>query len=232
MNIQGLQKLTLLDYPGHMACTVFTGGCNFRCPYCHNSGLILNPHASVAMTEEDFFSFLTSRVGKLEGVCVTGGEPTLQPDLPAFLRRIRSLGFQIKLDTNGTKPELLKQLLDEGLVDYVAMDVKNCLARYGETVGIPNFPTASVEESIRLLLASPISYEFRTTVAAELHDEEAMLAIGKLLQGAPHYYLQPYRDSDQVLVPDTLHAPDAATLEHFVELLHPYIGAVKVRGIS
>lgn len=232
MNIQGLQKLTLLDYPGHMACTVFTGGCNFRCPYCHNSGLVLAPHSSEGMTTEEFFAFLESRRGKLEGVCVTGGEPTLQPDLPEFLRRIRELGFLVKLDTNGSNPRLLATLLEDKRVDYVAMDIKNCLSRYGETIGVPNYSTANVEESIRLLLSCSIDYEFRTTVMAELHDEAAIREIGTLLRGAKQYVLQPYRDSEQVLLPGTYHAPDAATLQHFKELLTPAIPCVTIRGLS
>lgn len=232
MNIQGLQKLTLLDYPGHMACTVFTGGCNFRCPYCHNSGLVLAPHSSEGITTEEFFAFLDSRRGKLEGVCITGGEPTLQPDLPEFLRRIHASGFLVKLDTNGSNPKLLATLLEEKLVDYVAMDIKNCLSRYGETVGVPNYSTANVEESIRLLLSCDIDYEFRTTVTAELHDQTAIRAIGILLQGAKQYVLQPYRDSEQVLLPNTYHAPDATTLQQFKELLTPSVTSVTIRGLS
>ncbi len=232
MNIQGLQKLTLLDYPGHMACTVFTGGCNFRCPYCHNSGLVLTPHSSQSMTDEEFFAFLESRRGKLEGVCVTGGEPTLQPDLPDFLRRIHALGFLTKLDTNGSNPKLLATLLHEKLVNYVAMDVKNGPSRYGETVGVPGYSTANVEESIQLLLSGDVDYEFRTTVTAELHDESTMQEIGDLLQGAKQYFLQPYRDSEQVLLPNTYHAPDTATLQHYKELLTPHIASVTIRGLS
>ncbi len=232
MNLQGLQKLTLLDYPGHMACTVFTGGCNFRCPYCHNSGLVQSPNPNGELTEDEFFKFLASRKGKLEGVCVTGGEPTLQPDLPMFLARIQALGFLVKLDTNGQNPALLKKLLDARLVDYVAMDVKNSLERYGETVGIPGFSTDNIAESIQHLLAWKGNYEFRTTVTAEYHDDASMLAMAELLQGARHYYLQAYRDSEQVLLPGSCHAPDEKTMLHYKELIAPIVKSVALRGQS
>ena len=182
MRSAGLQKLTLLDDPEHTACTVFTAGCNLRCPFCHNSELVLPERTPPHLSEEEFFSFLSKRQGILEGVCVTGGEPLLQPDIAPFLERIKSLGFAVKLDTNGCFPGRLRQLVEAGLVDYVAMDVKNCRERYGETVGIPAFDTAGVEESVAFLLSGAVDYEFRTTVTAQHHDKDALLNILVVLE--------------------------------------------------
>ncbi len=232
MQIHGLQKLTLLDYPGHMSATIFTGGCNFRCPFCHNSELVLHPESVPAIPEKDIFEFLKSRAGKLEGVCITGGEPTLQKDLPEFIAKVRSLGFKIKLDTNGQMPAVLESLLAGKMLDYVAMDIKNSRERYAETVGISGFLTDSVERSVALLMKSGIQYEFRTTVAAELHDRESMESIGRWIAGAKHYYLQPFRESEQVMMRDTYHAPDRETLILWKELLSTTIPRVDIRGID
>ena len=170
MKIHGLNKLTLLDYPGHMACLIFTGACNYRCPFCHNASLVLNPNSQPAISEEEIFSFLQSRKGILEGVCISGGEPTLQADLPDFIRKIRAMGFHIKLDTNGSRPGILKGLLDERMLDYVSMDIKNAPEKYLTTIGIPadpqtptdNLITDSVHQSAELLMQSGIPYEFRS----------------------------------------------------------------------
>ena len=158
MRICGLQKLTLLDYPGHTACTVFTGGCNYRCPFCHNAELVLRSGEQPGIPEEEFFALLDKRKGLLDGVAVTGGEPTLQPDLPDFLRRVREKGYDVKLDTNGTRPEVLKALVREGLVQYAAMDVKNSPARYAETAGVEDPEPDRVWESADFLLSGPIPY--------------------------------------------------------------------------
>ncbi len=203
MLIKGLQKLTLLDYPEKLACTVFTFGCNFRCPFCHNASLVLADRTDDArIAEEDFFAFLTIRRGILEGVCVSGGEPTLMPDLPAFLARIQELGFAVKLDTNGSRPDVLQAVVEAGLVDYVAMDIKNSLLRYGETVGIPHFDTSPVEASMDYLLAGRVPYEFRTTLVKGLHTPADLAAAGHRVAGAQRYFLQTFEDSGDLIGSD------------------------------
>ena len=230
MDLCGLQKLTLLDFPEHLACTVFTGGCNMRCPFCHNAPLVLAPGREPKLPEEEFFSFLRKRRGVLDGVCITGGEPTLQPDLEDFVRRIRQEGFAVKLDTNGTVPDRLAGLLQNGLLDYVAMDIKSCPAKYAEAAGVPGFDLAAVQRSIDLLRASPVAYEFRTTVVSPLHTEEDLLAIGRWLQGAPRYFLQNFVASDN-LIGDGMQPWPPAALQAVREKLIPYFGTVGLRGI-
>lgn len=230
MNIQGLQKLTLLDFPGKVACTVFLGGCDFRCPFCHN-GELLDGSAPVLMTGEEFLAFLKTRRGLLDGVAVTGGEPTLRPELPEFLEAIHALGFAVKLDTNGNHPEVLRRILGQGLADYVAMDIKNSPARYGETVGIPGFDVSNMEKSMTLLRMSGIPYELRTTVVREFHDEESFRAIGPWIAGAGQYFLQCFTDRDTVLR-SGLHAPEKADMERYAALVAPYVGQVSLRGVD
>lgn len=241
MKIHGLNKLTLLDYPGHMACLIFTGACNYRCPFCHNASLVLNPNSQPAISEEEIFAFLQSRKGILEGVCISGGEPTLQADLPEFIRKIRTMGFHVKLDTNGSRPGILKALLEEGLLDYVSMDIKNALKKYLSTIGIPesvsgfnNLITDSVRQSAELLMQSSIPYEFRTTVVKELHNEEDLLSIGKWLNGANAYYLQSFRDSETLIGASLgqFHAYEPEQMRAFRDLLKPYFETVEVRGID
>jgi len=230
MMICGLQKLTLLDYPGYLSATIFVGGCNFRCPYCQNGGLVRQPES--AMTEEELFAFLSSRKGKLEGVCITGGEPTQYNDLVPFIQRIKDMGFRIKLDTNGQNPKHLKVLLDSKLLNYVAMDVKNFPENYGPTAGLKNFDCSAIDESIHLLLASKINYEFRTTVCKELHNVESIRRIALWVKGAKAYYIQPYKDSPQVLRPGILHAPDTQMLLDMKKAAAPYVTKVFVRGLE
>lgn len=240
MKIHGLNKLTLLDYPEHIACTVFTGCCNLRCPFCQNASLVLFPDSQPVFPEEEFFQFLKKRQGMLEGVCVTGGEPTLSTDLPEFLAKIHESGYLVKLDTNGTNPALLKQIITDGLVDYVAMDIKSSLAGYPAAVGIPGFLTAPVEESAALLLQGTLPYEFRTTVVRELHTEQELLAIADWLSGARAYYLQAFRDSDELVArfcPETAPASTLTgytkkELEDFTALLAPYFQTIGLRGID
>lgn len=231
MRIGGLQKVTLLDYPGKVACTVFLPGCNLRCPFCHNPALVLPDRETDGLSTEKLLAFLETRRGKLDGVCVTGGEPTLYEDLPALLRQIRGLGFAVKLDTNGCDPARLAEILNQGLVDYVAMDVKNAPARYAETVGIPGFNPAPVEESIRLLRKSTVDYEFRTTLVRELHRPEDLDAIAAWLAGAPRYYLQNFVDSGN-LIGRGYHGFTAEQLQGFAERVRPFFGAVELRGID
>ena len=200
MLIKGLQKLTLLDFPDRMACTLFTFGCNFRCPFCHNASLVLSDRADdTLISEEEFFSFLTRRRGMLQGVCITGGEPTLQPDLPDFIARIRDAGFAVKLDTNGYRPAALRALVERGLLDYVAMDIKNSLSRYGETVGIARFDTAPVEESMDFLMEGRVPFEFRTTLVRGLHTEDSVREMGRRLAGEEAFYLQSFKDSGDLI---------------------------------
>ena len=201
MVINGLSKLTLLDYPEHLACTVFTGACNFRCPYCHNASLVLEPHKCPVISEEEFFDLLRNRKGKLEGVCITGGEPTLQKDLPEFIEKIRHLDYKVKLDSNGYRPQVLKDLIKEGLLDMIAMDIKNSKEKYAITVGLPKdaLDISLIEESADLIKSSGIRHEFRTTVVRELHDISDMEKISQWLSGESPYYLQAYKDSDEII---------------------------------
>ena len=230
MLIKGLQKLTLLDFPEKMACTLFTFGCNFRCPFCHNASLVLADRADGAIIEEeDFFKFLRSRRGILEGVCISGGEPTLQPDLPDFIRKVKELGFAVKLDTNGYRPAVLRALIDGGLLDYVAMDIKNSLPRYPETVGISRFDTAPIEESMSLLMENRVPFEFRTTVVAELHDDMDMISIGNWLSGEERYFLQGFEDSGD-LICEGLNGYDKKDLSYLLNLLKLYIPNAEIRG--
>lgn len=233
--IAGLQKMTLLDYPGKVACTVFLRGCNFRCPFCHNSALIPFEGESL-MDEEALLAFLRKRQGLLDAVCVSGGEPTLQPRLEPLLRKIRDLGFAVKLDTNGSRPDVLKRLVNEGLVDYVAMDIKNSPSAYGDTTGCPGISLDRIADSIRFLLSGTVDYELRTTVVEELHSREQILQMGQWLFSlsqpgkAKNFFLQSFVDRDSVLLTG-LHAPLPRTLEEYVNLLSPYVEKISLRGI-
>lgn len=234
MRIVGLQKMTLLDFPGKVACTVFLGGCNFRCPFCHNGGL-LDGNAPEVISQEKLLDFLKSRQGLLDGVCITGGEPTLSPELPQLLAGIKALGFAVKLDTNGSRPEMLRTVVDAKLVDHVAMDVKNCPARYAATVGLSKAPMEAIEESLRFLMEGKVDYELRTTVVQQLHDGNALVQMGQWLCGlnksqkVPKLFLQPFvqRASvlDQGLIP-----PENDQMTHFVELLCAFAENVSIRG--
>ena len=230
MNIQGLQKLTLLDFPGRTACTLFTGGCNLRCPFCHNVPLVLDPNGETPFTEAEIFVFLQKRRGVLDGVAVTGGEPMLQRDLPDFLRKVRAAGFLTKVDTNGFFPEMLELLLREGLLDYVAMDLKNAPAKYAATCGVPGLDTAPVEKSVSLLLGGGIDFEFRTTVIKEFHTVEDIAEIARLIAGAPHYYLQAFKDSG-ILSEGSCTAPEEETLYAMRDAAAVYVPDVGIRGI-
>ena len=233
MIISGMQSLTLLDYPGKVACTVFLHGCNFRCPFCHNSAL-LSGDAETLMTDEAFFAFLEKRRGLLDAVCVSGGEPTLQPGLPGLLARIKAMGFLTKLDTNGSRPQVLQRLIESGLLDYVAMDVKNSAARFCETAGTP-VDTACIEASLRLLSGSGLPYELRTTVVSELHSAESIQEMGRWVSGVcaprriPALYLQPFADRDSVLQ-QGLHKPCNEEIQQYLNILRPYAEFVSIRG--
>jgi pyruvate formate lyase activating enzyme len=231
MKIMGLQKMTLLDFPGKVACTVFFGGCNFRCPYCHNASLVFDAGLPAIMSESDFFSFLSKRRQILDGVCITGGEPLLQQDLALFILKIKEMGFLVKLDTNGSFPQRLKQLLEMPGVDYVAMDIKNSQKRYQETIGVPGFSTRNVEESIKILQSGAVPYEFRTTLVKEFHREEDILQIGEWLQGSEALYLQTFADSGNLVGGKPLSPFSKEDMEGFAQLLRKYVKEVHLRGM-
>jgi len=230
MRLGGLQKMTLLDFPGRVACTAFTVGCNFRCPFCHNSSLVVSPEVP-ELSQDDFFAFLKKRQGLLDGVAITGGEPLLHPDMPAFLRRIRSMGYAVKLDTNGAFPDRLQAILEEGLADYVAMDVKAGPDNYPRVTGLPGLDLSPIRESVSLLLQRKTDYEFRTTVVAELHTPADFQTIGPWVQGARRYFLQAFTDRDSVPF-GGLHAPDRETLLAYADILRPFVEKVSLRGID
>jgi pyruvate formate lyase activating enzyme len=226
--------MTLLDYPGKVACTVFLQGCNFRCPFCHNSSL-LGGQSETEIATEELLAFLRKRQGLLDGVCITGGEPTLHKDLPELLRRIKDLGFSVKLDTNGSRPDVLKALVAEGLVDYVAMDVKNSPQQYPITIGSPDFPIETIEESLLFLMEGKVDYELRTTVVHPLHDETSIRRMGQWLydlnggKKIPKLFLQPFVNRDTVLNRD-LQSPEPSQLTRFLELLYIFVQEVSIRG--
>ena len=232
--ICGLQKMTLLDFPGKIACTVFLGGCNFRCPFCHNSELFMGKPEKL-MEDEEFFAFLKSRRGLLDGVCVSGGEPTLYKTLPDFLAKIKEMGFLVKLDTNGYRPEVLKTLVQQGLVDYVAMDVKNSPAMYAQTVGLEKMELSSIEESLRFLIGGELPYELRTTLVRQLHDAASIQDMGAWLAALvpgrkpKKLFLQSFVDRDTVLFAG-LSAPEQEATAGFAKILAPFAEEVTIRN--
>lgn len=228
MVLRGLQKTGLLDYPGLLSCTVFTGGCNFRCPFCHNASLVRG--GGEEMSEEAFFAFLDKRKGLLDGVCVTGGEPCLHDDLPDFLRRIKERGYKVKLDTNGSRPEMLKRLLDARLVDYVAMDVKNAPEKYPFTGGTSDGAWERVKESLGILKDSGVPYELRTTLVKGHHTPDDLAAIGKAVAPAPLYFLQNFEDSGDVLT-EGLSGFSREELDTLLAAVLPYLPTAKLRGV-
>ena len=230
MLISGLQKLTLLDYPGKVACTVFTGGCNFRCPFCHNSALVLPEQLSQDTDADAVLRFLKKRAGVLDGVAITGGEPLLHPDIGDFLREVKGLGFLVKLDTNGSFPDRLIALVEEGLVDRVAMDVKNAPALYAKTAGLERFDLGGVTCAKDFLLSGTVDYEFRTTVVKGLHTKDSLLEAAEWVRGAKEYYLQQYKDSGAILDADGLGAFDADEMHAFADAVRDIVPTVQVRG--
>ena len=250
MNIQGLQKMTLLDYPGKVACTVFLSGCNFRCPFCHNSEL-LDDSAPTVMDDRELLRFLESRKGMLEGVAFTGGEPLMRKELPQLLEQIKAMGYPVKLDTNGAFPDRLQAVVKAGLVDYVAMDIKNSPEKYAVTCGLSDMGynganpckqgslLDKVEQSKNFLMEAgsksltggpAIDYEFRTTTMAQLHDSDSFRAIGQWIRGAGQYYLQPFTDRDTVAVAG-FHAPGEDELRRYADLVRPFVREVAIRGL-
>ena len=231
MQIHGIQKLTLLDFPGHTACTVFTGACNFRCPFCHNASLVLNPAQQPLVPEKDVLAYLAGRKGLLDGVCITGGEPTLQEDLLEFMGKVKALDLAVKLDTNGWDPETLALIVENGFADYVAMDVKSSRERYAEACGLKQFDTAQVEESVKLLKKGLVPYEFRTTVVRELHDAAVMEDVGKWLGDVPRYFLQNFKDSGDLLT-QCCTGCSPAEMQALLAVVRQYIPAAELRGVG
>lgn len=232
MKVTGIQKLTLLDYPGVVACTVFTAGCNFRCPFCHNAMLVLPEQIDdECLTDDEVFGFLKKRRGVLDGVAVTGGEPLLHADMPEFLARVKELGYKIKLDTNGSNPELLSEIVKNKLVDRVAMDIKNAPEEYARTIGLKSFDIAPVERSKEMLLRGDIDYEFRTTVVKGIHTKESLIGAAKWIEGAKEYYLQQFKDSGNLILPDRLSAYDEKQMHALADAVRDYVPTVEVRGV-
>lgn len=231
MKIYGLNKTTLLDYPGRVAATIFLGGCNFRCPFCQNSSLVLSPDRQPEIPEEEVLSFLKKRKGILEGVCVTGGEPTLSPELPEFLKKIQDLGYPVKLDTNGSRPQVLKDLASRNLIQMTAVDIKACPNNYPSLCGLVHPDLDSIKETVDFLINGSLDYEFRTTVVRELHTEQDFIQIGQWIAGAKAYYLQAYRDSEEVLQPG-FSSYSQKELMYFRDILKRTIPLVDLRGID
>ena len=231
MRISGLQKLSMVDYPGKLAATVFTGGCDLRCPFCHNAPLVLRVAETPEFSQEEVLSFLRTRQGLLDGVVLSGGEPLLQAGAAEFLAAVRSLGFSVKLDTNGCHPEALANILERGLTDYVAMDIKNRREKYAETAGMPGFDLAPVEESVRLLQSSGVDFEFRTTVVREFHTAADIRAIGQWLEGSPRYFLQKFVDSGD-LVGTGCHGLEDTEMQALAETARPWFREVALRGVD
>lgn len=228
--IFGLQKLSLLDYPGKTACTVFTGGCNFRCPYCHNASLVVGLDEIEPVDYDEFFAFLNKRRNILDGVCITGGEPLLQPDIEDFIREIKKFGYSVKLDTNGTFPDKLKRLVDENLVDYVAMDIKNSPEKYSLAAGVSELDFSKISNSVEFLLSNSVDYEFRTTVVKELHSKEDFVSIGEWIKGAKRYFIQSFIDSGDILA-GSFSAYNKNELEEIEGLMHNFVKETQIRGV-
>ena len=228
MKIGGFQKMTVLDYPGKVACTVFTHGCNLRCPFCHNARLVVRDEDLI--DENEILSYLNKRRGILDGVCISGGEPTLQSDLFDFMKKVKDLGMLIKLDTNGTCPDKLQYAIDNGLVDYVAMDIKNCREEYAKTCGLSKMDISKIEKSVEILMQGGVDYEFRTTVTTELHTPDDFAKIGQWIKGAKRYYIQSFVDSGDIIL-EGLNPLDLQGLKALLEAVSPYVPSVELRGV-
>lgn len=230
VKIHGFQKMTLLDYPGKVACTIFLGACNFRCPFCHNGSLVLAPEKEPLIPVEDVWKVLKKRQGILDGVCITGGEPTLSVGLMEFIEQIKEMNYLVKLDTNGARPEVIKELLDHQLLDYIAMDIKNSPEKYAQTAGITQVDMNKINESVELLKSNVVDYEFRTTVMKELHEKEDFERISEWLAGSKRYFLQTYKETELVICPGfSNYSKDE--LEKFVQIARQTIAQVEIRGV-
>ena len=230
MKICGLNKTTLLDYPGHVAATIFFGGCNFRCPFCHNGDLVLNSGEMLGYNEEEVLTFLKKRKNVLEGVCITGGEPTLYNQLPDFITKIKELGYKVKLDTNGSCPNMIETLIENKLIDYIAMDIKAPISDYDKVCGVA-VDIEKVKRSVKMLKEGKVPYEFRTTVVKELHSKQAIMEIVEWIKGADNYYLQSYQETDKNICRGfaSMAKEELFALENE---LRKYVKNVKVRGVE
>lgn len=231
MKICGFQKMTTLDFPGKIACTVFTGGCNFRCPFCHNALLVTDIDENAVFSEDEILTYLYKRKGILDGVCITGGEPLIQKDITEFIEKVKETGMLVKLDTNGSNPKKLKELVENGLVDYVAMDIKNSKAKYPLTVDIPDYDISKIEESVEFLLSGAVDYEFRTTVVHEFHTADDISDIAKWISGAKRYFLQGFVDSGN-LIGSGLSAVSSQEMENFCTQAQDFVPNTVLRGIK
>ena len=229
-NIHGFQKMTMLDFPGKVACTAFTAGCNFRCPFCHNASLVTKINNEEIYSQEEIFDYLNKRNGVLDGICITGGEPLLYDGIVEFIKKARELGLLVKLDTNGSFPEKLKHLIDNGLVDYVAMDIKNSKEKYAETIGLKEYDLSNVEKSVAMLLEGRVEYEFRTTIVAEYHTSQDIVAIGNWIKGAKRYFLQNFVDSGNLIGSD-MHAVSKEFMKELQNAAAKFVEKVELRGI-
>lgn len=229
MLINGIQKLTLLDFPGRTACIVFLAGCDLRCPYCHNSEL-WTADAPAVMTDAELISFLEKRRGMLDGVVFTGGEALLREELPDVMRSVKSMGYAVKLDTNGTHPDGLEKLIEDGLIDYAAMDIKNDWKRYAVTCGRESMDLEPVKRSVEILLSDRVPYEFRTTVLSPFHDDTSFENIGRIIEGAANYFLQPFADRDTVMYKG-FSAPTEEQLQRYAQIVKPFVARVGIRGM-
>lgn len=230
MDVYGLEKLSLVDYDGVVAATIFTGGCNFRCPFCHNGSLVTNFNKLSAIDENEIISYLKKRIGIIEGLCITGGEPTLNPDLPEFIEKIKKIGIKVKLDSNGTNPDMIKTLIDNRLIDHVAVDIKNDKAHYAAVIGFNKFDTEKIEKTVSILLEGKVSYEFRTTIINEFHDENNIYEIGKWIFGADKYFLQKFKSADNCLLPNGLSEVPQEKAIKLLKEVSPFVKQAKLRG--
>ena len=227
----GLQKLTLLDFPGKVACTLFTKGCNFRCPFCHNASLVIRPEEQQMYSNDEILGFLGKRQGVLDGVAITGGEPTLMSGLYDFIKKVKEMGYAVKLDTNGTRPDVLKKLVEDNLLDYVAMDIKNSPKKYAYTCGLPeSYDLSKIEESKNFLMKGKVDFEFRTTVAKPFHTEEDFLEIAQWINGDEKYFLQQFKDSGDIIGKE-ISSFNEIEMEKILNLLLPLVPNAQLRGV-
>ena len=232
MILKGIQKTTLLDFPTKVACTVFTAGCNFRCPFCHNASLVLGADNSGSVNIDELFEYLVKRRNILDGVCITGGEPLLQKDIAEFIAKIKELGYAVKLDTNGSRPEILRELIDASLLDYVAMDIKGSPDKYDTICGTENGKFIDeINKSVSILLEGKVDFEFRTTVVRELHEKDDFHDIGKWISGAKKYFLQQFKDSGDLISREGFSAYSKEEMEEMLAVVREYIPSAELRGV-
>ncbi|MBO5935068.1 MAG: anaerobic ribonucleoside-triphosphate reductase activating protein [Clostridia bacterium] len=230
MVFHGFQKMTMLDFPGYVACTVFTPGCNFRCPFCHNSLLVTKVNDNEVYSEDEILAYLKKRKGVIDGICISGGEPLMHDDIFDFVKKVKETGMLVKIDTNGSFPDKLKKLIDSGNIDYVAMDIKNCPEKYAVTTGIHDFDITPIRKSVELLLEGRVAYEFRTTVVKEFHTPQDMVHIGEFISGADKYFLQHFIESESN-IQQGLTPLDREEMENLRISVSGFVKNAELRGI-